>query len=39
MPSYNPTQTVFALSMLSNVGASFTGNLSQIEASTTKSTT
>src|SRR5258706_11710147 len=34
MPVYNPTQTVFALSMLSNVGSSFTGNLSQIEAAT-----
>jgi hypothetical protein len=34
MPTYNPTQTVFALSMISNSGSSFSGTLAQIEALT-----
>lgn len=36
MPNFNPTQTVFVLSALSNVGASFKGDLEQIEGDTYK---
>jgi hypothetical protein len=36
MPTFNPTQTVFALSMISNVGSTFKGDLQHIEAETYK---
>lgn len=34
MPNYTPTQTVFALSMISNLGSNFKGTIAEIEAAT-----
>jgi hypothetical protein len=36
VPTYTQTQTVFALSLLSNVGSKFKGNVTQIEAATSQ---